>query len=73
MSIAFQSSSVIDQEYASKSELHFGLRISYARIAQAIREGKIEMHLVDGAIKFRVKEVLEALGKKHSRSDLFGH
>jgi hypothetical protein len=73
MSIATNFPSILDQEYATKSDLHYALRIPYYRIAKAIQEGKVEMHLVDGMIKFKVKEVLEVLTKTRSRSDLFGH
>ena len=71
MSIAFSAPSILYQEYASKSELHYGLRIPYHRIAKAIRDGKVEMHLIDGMIKFKVKEVVEVLNKP-SRSNLYG-
>lgn len=71
MSLATSTTSVLDKEYASRSELHFGLRISYARIAKAIREGQIEMHLTAGMIKFKVKEVVEVLNKP-SRAHLYG-
>ena len=71
MSLAINTTFVLDQEYASKSELHYGLRIPYYRIAKAIREGGVEMHLIDGMIKFKVKEVVEVLSTTRSRSDLF--
>jgi hypothetical protein len=58
MSLAFKSASVLEQEYATKGELHYGLHLPYARIAQAIRNGKLTVHLVDGKIQVRVEEVL---------------
>jgi hypothetical protein len=63
MSMAATSPSVLDQEYVSRSALHYGLRISYFRIAKAIREGKIAMHLIDGVIKFKTIEVIQGLSK----------
>jgi hypothetical protein len=58
MSLAFKTNSVIEQEYATKGELHYGLHVSYARIAQAIRDEKLAIHLIDGKIKLKVAEVL---------------
>lgn len=58
MSLAFQSKSVLEQEYATKGELHYGLHLPYARIAQAVREGKLAIHLIDGKIQLKVEEVI---------------
>jgi hypothetical protein len=70
MSLAFKSEpSVLQQEYATKSELHFGLRISYERIARATREGKLEVICIDGKLKHRVSEVVNLFFKRNN--DLF--
>jgi hypothetical protein len=58
MSLAFKSNSVLEKEYATKSELHYGLHVSYARIAQAIRDGKLAAHLVDNKVQLKVEEVV---------------
>lgn len=60
MSVAFNDKSipVLQQEYATKAELHYGLRIAYGRIAIIINEHNIPAHLIDGKIKFKVKENL---------------
>ena len=58
MSLAFQSKSVLEQKYATKGELHYGLHLSYNRMAQAVREGKLAIHLVDGKIQLEVEEVI---------------
>jgi hypothetical protein len=59
MNLAFKPQSVLEQEYATKGELHYGLHVSYARIATAIREGKLAVHLVDGKIQLKVAEVVD--------------
>jgi hypothetical protein len=46
------------------------LRIPYAAIARAIREGKLEMHLVDGKIQINVAQAKALFGKQTSA--LFG-
>jgi hypothetical protein len=58
MSLAFKTTSVLEQEYATKSELHYGLHISYERMAKAIREGRLAVHLVDNKVQLRVEEVV---------------
>ena len=58
MSLAFKSNSVLEQEYAPKGELHYGLHLSYNRMAHAVREGKLAVHLVDNKIQLKVEEVL---------------
>ena len=55
MSLAFKTNSILDQEYATKCELHYGLHVSYARIAQAIRDGKQLSILL--TIKYRSKSL----------------
>jgi hypothetical protein len=61
MSLAFQAPSVLDQEFATKSELHYGLRIPYERIAKAIREGRLAIHLIDNKLQINVQEALDVL------------
>jgi hypothetical protein len=58
MSLALKFNSVLGQEYATKGELHYGLHISYERMAKAIREGRLGIHLVDGKVQLRVEEVV---------------
>ena len=70
MSVSFNATPDL-QEYASKSELHYGLRRPYSQIAQAIRDGNLAAHLVDGMIKYKVEEVVNMLNRRRSRSDLF--
>jgi hypothetical protein len=58
MSLAFKTNSILEQEYATKGELHYGLHVSYARIAQAVRDGKLSIHLVDNKVQLKVEEVV---------------
>jgi hypothetical protein len=43
-------------EYATRTEIHYMLRVSMAHIAKAIREGKLQLHLIDGKIQISVAE-----------------
>jgi hypothetical protein len=54
MSLAYDTGT--PQEYATRTEVHYMLRVSMAHIAKAIREGKLELHLVDGKIQINVAE-----------------
>ena len=54
-----KSRPILEQEYATKSELHYAFRISYDRMARAIREGKLEVCFVDDKIQLRVGEVVK--------------
>lgn len=58
MSLAFKSGSILEQEYATRGELHYALHISYDRMARAIREGKLDVCFVDNKIQLKVAEVL---------------
>jgi hypothetical protein len=50
---------VLDQEYATRTEIHFALRISYWRMNQAVREGRLSVHLIDNKIKVKVQEIID--------------
>jgi hypothetical protein len=67
MSLAFQSNE--NQEYATKSEIHYMLGVSYGRIAEEIRLGKLAIHLIDNKIKINVAEAKEVL-KKRTRTQI---
>jgi hypothetical protein len=67
MSLAFQNDDT--KEYATRTEVHYMLRIPMYAIARAIREGKLEMHLIDGKIQVNVAEAKVLFGR--NRSDLF--
>jgi hypothetical protein len=58
MNVALKSNPILDQEYATKADLHYALRISYERMAKATREGKLAIHLIDGKIQHNVADVI---------------
>jgi hypothetical protein len=66
MSLAYDAGGT--HEYATRTELHYMLHVPYAAIARAIREGKLEMHLIDQKIQINVAEA-KAIFRKGS--DLF--
>jgi hypothetical protein len=59
------------QEYASRTELHYGLRQPFHYIARVIRDDNLAAHLVDGMIKYKVEEVVNGLNKRFIRSKLY--
>jgi len=61
MSLAYYTGGT--QEYATRTELHYMLRVSMAKIALAIREGKLELHLIDGKIQISVAEAQQIFGR----------
>jgi hypothetical protein len=69
MSLAFNSNET--QEYATKTEVHYMLGVTYGKIAEAIRTGKLAIHLIDGKIQINVEEAREALKKRPKPADLF--
>ena len=66
MSLAYDPGAT--QEYATRTEIHYMLHVPYAAIARAIRDGKLEMHLIDNKIQVNVAEA-KAFFRKGS--DLF--
>jgi hypothetical protein len=50
---------ILEQEYATKSELHYAFRISYDRMARPIRERKPEVCFVDDKLQLRVGAVVK--------------
>ena len=67
MSLAFTSNET--QVYATRTEIHYMLRVSMAAIAKAIREGKLEMHLIDGKIQISAAQARAHFSK--NKTDLF--
>jgi hypothetical protein len=68
MSLALKSDTT--PQYATKTETHYLLRVPMSAISKAIREGKIELHLIDGKIQLNVTEVQQLFAKK-KKNDLF--
>jgi hypothetical protein len=54
-------------QFATRTEIHYMLCVSMAHIAKAIREGKLELHLIDGKIQISVAEAKAVF----RRSNLF--
>jgi hypothetical protein len=54
MSLAYDADTT--PQFATRTEIHYMLRVSMAHIAKAIREGKLELHLIDGKIQISVAE-----------------
>jgi len=71
MSVSFQPTTAL-QEYASKSELHYGLHEPWSRIAQVIREDNPEAQVIDGMAKYKVEQVVGGLKKRRYRGNLYG-
>jgi hypothetical protein len=67
MSLAFKSETT--QEYATRTEIHYMLRVSMSAIAKAIREEKLAIHLIAGKIQINIDEPRRVFGK--SKTDLF--
>jgi cell fate regulator YaaT (PSP1 superfamily) len=49
---------VLQQEYATRAEIHYALRISFWLMNQRIREGKLSVHLIDNKIKVKVQDII---------------
>jgi hypothetical protein len=63
MSLAYDAGTT--QEYATRTEIHYMLHVPYAAIARAIREGKLETHLIDSKIQINVADA-KAIFRKGS-------
>jgi hypothetical protein len=59
LNTALKTDPVFQQEYATRSEIHYALRISYWRMTQAVRDGKLEVHLIDNKIKVKVQDIID--------------
>ena len=65
MSLAFKQPT--DQEYATKSEIHYMFGVSYEKIRDRIRSGQLAIHLIDGKIMINVEEARKVLPNRSSR------
>jgi hypothetical protein len=64
MSLAFNNEE--HQEYATRTEIHYLLRVPMAAIARAIDKGQLELYLIDGKVKINVAEARGVFTRKHS-------
>ena len=60
MSLAFQDDKV--PEFGTKTDVHYRFKISYVKIAEAVREAKIALHLIDGKIYINMAEAQKVFG-----------
>lgn len=67
MSLVLQQN--ITQEFATKTEIHYMLRVPYAALARAINGGKLAVHLIDGKIQIEVSEAIKVFARP--QTDLF--
>jgi hypothetical protein len=54
-----ESDPILQQEYATRTQIHFALRISYWRMNQAVRDGRLALHFIDNKIKVSVQEIMD--------------
>jgi hypothetical protein len=59
MSLAFRPNNILEKEFGTRADIHYGLRVPFAKIAKAIEDGDLELHLIDGKIQIRVEEAIK--------------
>jgi hypothetical protein len=62
MSMAFKIDD--NREYATKTEIRLMLGVSYGKISDAIKIGKLVVHLIDGKIQLNVAEAKAVLSQR---------
>jgi len=62
MSLAFREDIKIP-EYATKTELHYLLHVPYYKIGEAVKKGKLAIHLIDGKIQINIAEAKALFSK----------
>jgi hypothetical protein len=67
MSLAYDTNA--SQEYVTRTELHYMLRVPMYVIAKAVREGKLALHLIDNKVQVNVAEARQVFGK--NKTSLF--
>jgi hypothetical protein len=61
MSLAFQDNKA--PEYATKTEIHYMLHVPYYKIGEAVKNGKLALHLIDNKIQINITEAKAVFGK----------
>jgi hypothetical protein len=61
MSLAFQDNK--EQEYATRTELHYLLHVPYYKIGEAVKKGKLAIHLIDGKTQINIAEAQQVFRK----------
>ena len=59
MSLAFKPTNILEKEFGTKADIHYGLRVPFAKIAKAINDGDLELHLIDGKVQIRIEEAIK--------------
>jgi hypothetical protein len=67
VSLAYQTEDTL--EYGTRTQVHYLLRVPMSAIQKAIRDGKLEMHLINGKIQINVAEARKVFGR--DKADLF--
>jgi hypothetical protein len=64
----------IHKTFIARMDFSYKHKVAYSTLAKAIREGKIELHLIDGKIQIDEEEALAVTSKivrRHRNPDLF--
>jgi hypothetical protein len=61
MSLTFQNTEA--PKYGTKTDIHYMLKISYVKIAEAIKDGRLAIHLIDGKIQINISEAKAVFNK----------
>jgi hypothetical protein len=59
MSLAFKPNNILEKEFGTRADIHYGLRVPFAKIAKAIEDGALELHVIDGKVQIRVEEAIK--------------
>jgi hypothetical protein len=64
----------VPKTFILRMDFSYKYKVPYSTLAKAIREGKIELHLIDGKIQIIEEEALAVTSKivrRHRHPDLF--
>jgi hypothetical protein len=61
MSLAFQNSE--NKEYGTKTDVHYRFKVAYVKITEAIKDGRLAVHLIDGRVWINMAEAEAVFGK----------
>jgi hypothetical protein len=67
MTISVNTSNV--KGFGSKTDVKWRFRTSYARISNAIRMGRLSVHLIDNKIQIDMAEAAQLFGKARSSGE----
>jgi hypothetical protein len=64
----------VHKTFIARMDFSYKYKMPYSTLAKAIREGKIELHLIDGKIQIVEEEalaVVSTIARRHRKADLF--